>query len=136
MDAFEAWNEIDQLFQRDRALEFPECGSYEDDGAPDFSVLREYEETVRLLSIAILLRDRRSIIRIIYVLRSHRGRDGLFEQLIGGYVKDEMALDVCVIAEPYDILLQVFYEDGERATLDLLRKYLKLRRSRLSPRGA
>lgn len=80
---------------------------------------------MQLLSIAILLRDQRSVLRIIHVLRSHRGRDGLFEQLIDGYVEDGQALDACIIARPYDTLLQVFYEEDEEATLALLQKYLK-----------
>ena len=80
---------------------------------------------MQLLSIAILLRDQRSVLRIIHVLRNHRGRDGLFEQLIDAYVEDGQALDACIIARPYDTLLQVFYEEDEEATLALLQKYLK-----------
>jgi hypothetical protein len=125
VDSFEAWNDVDQPLQQEAALEFPEYGPYEYQGAPDFSILFEYENTLQLLSIAILLRDRRSIMRIIHVLRSHRGRDGLFEQLIGGYIEDEIELSSCVLGEPNDTLLQVFYEEDEQKTLDLLRQYLK-----------
>ncbi|MEO5934818.1 MAG: PoNe immunity protein domain-containing protein [Duganella sp.] len=125
VDAFEAWNDVDQILQQEAALEFPEYGPYKYRGAPDFSTLSDYEDTLQLLSVAILLRDLRSIKRMIRVLRSHRGEDGLFEELIGGYVEDEMTLSSCALGEPYDILLQVFYEEDEHKTLDLLDQYLK-----------
>ena len=124
VDAFEAWNDIHQTLQKEAALEFPEYGPYEYLAGPDFSILFDYENTLQLLSIAILLRDRRSIKRMIHILRSHRGQDGLFEELIGGYIEDEMTLSSCVLGAPYDILLQVFYEEDEQKTLDLLREYL------------
>ena len=125
VDKFEEWNAVDQLYQQDATLEFPEFGPYEYEGAPEFFVLSDYQDTLQLLSFAILLRDQRSVLRIIHVLRSHRGRDGLFEQLIDGYVEDGQALDACIIARPYDTLLQVYYEEDEEATLALLQKYLK-----------
>jgi hypothetical protein len=125
VDKFEEWNEVDQLYQRELALDFPEDGPYEYQGAPQFSTLSDYEDTLQLLSIAILLRDQRSVRRIIHVLRSHRGRDGLFEQLIGAYVEDSQDLDTCIISKPYNTLLQVFYEEDDNAALALLQKYLK-----------
>ena len=125
VDAFETWNDVEQTFQQEASLEFPEYGPYEYSAAPDFKTLGDYENTLQLLSIAILLRDRRSVMRIIHILRSHRGEDALVEQLIGGYIDDEMALDSCVLGEPYDTLLQVFYELDEQKTLGLLQTYLK-----------
>lgn len=74
VDAFEIWNEVDQTLQQEAAIEFPEYGPYEYRAAPDFSALSDYEDTLQLLSVAILLRDLRSIKRIIHVLRSHRER--------------------------------------------------------------
>ena len=126
VDAFEAWNNVDQNYQREAAIKSPDYGPYEYNAAPDFSILFDYENTVQLLSVAILLRDRRSIMRIIHILRRHRGQDGLFEQLIGGYVEDEMALPSCILGAPYDTLLQVFYEEDEQKKLGLLHTYLKL----------
>ena len=125
VDRFEGWNEIDQFCQQEAALEFPDYGPYEYNGAPDFSTLANYENTLQLLSIAILLRDQHSVLRIIHVLRSHRGQDGLFEQLIGAYVEDKQDLDSCILEKPYDTLLQVSYENNERETLKLVQKYLK-----------
>lgn len=125
VDKFEEWNQIDQLYQQETALELPEYGAYEYEGAPQFSILSDYEDTLQLLSIAILVRDQRSVRRIIDVLRSHRGQDGLFEQLIGAYVEDRQDLDTCIIGKPYDTLLQVFNEDDETGSLKLLQKYLK-----------
>lgn len=126
VDAFETWNEMDQFFQQKAADEFPEYGPYQYMGAPVFSVLSDYEDTLQLLSIAILLRDFHSIKRIIHVLRSHRGMDGLFEQLVGGYVDDEQALDTCVLGQPYDTLLQTFYEEDQHAAVEIVKEYLKL----------
>jgi hypothetical protein len=125
VDKFEEWNKVDQLYQQEAALDFPEDGPYEYEGAPQFSTLSDYEDTLQLLSIAILLRDQRSVLRIIHVLRGHRGRDGLFEQLIGAYVEDSQDLDTCIISKPYNTLLQVFYEEDDNAALALLQKYLK-----------
>lgn len=125
VDQFEEWNEVDQPYQQEAATKYPEFGPYEYEGAPQFSVLSDYEDTLQLLSIAILLRDQRSIMRIIHILRSHRGRDGLFEQLIGDYIDNELDLDICMLGKPYETLLQVFYEEDERKTFDLLKKYLK-----------
>jgi hypothetical protein len=125
VDAFEAWNDVDQTLQQEAALEFPEYGPYKYSAAPDFSTLSDYEDTLQILSVAILLRDLCSIKRIIHVLRSHRGQDGLFEELISGYVEDEMTLSSCALGEPYNTLLQVFYEEDEKKTRDLLQQYLK-----------
>ena len=125
VDAFEAWNEAHQFFQQEASNEFPEYGPYQYGGAPVFSILSDYEDTLQLLSIAILLRDLHSIKRIIHVLRSHRGADGLFEQLVGGYVDDEQALDSCLLGKPYDILLQAFYMEDECAALEIVKDYLE-----------
>ena len=124
VDTFEEWNNINQNFQKEAALEFPEYGPYEYRAAPDFSMLFDYKNTLQLLSVAILLRDLRFIKRIIYILRSHRGEDGLFEQLIGGYVEDEIELSSCALGHPYDILLKVFYEEDEEKILQLVQQYL------------
>ena len=126
VDAFETWNEMDQFFQQKAADQFPEYGPYQYTGAPVFSVLSDYEDTLQLLSIAILLRDFHSIRRIIHALRSHRGVDGLFEQLVGGYVDDEQALDNCVLGQPYDTLLQAFYEEDQHAAVELVKEYLNV----------
>lgn len=125
VDKFEEWNEVDQKYQQECALKLPEYGPYKYSGAPDFSTLSDYEDTLQLLSIAILARDQRSVQRIIHILRSHRGQDGLFEQLIGADIEDGQDLDTCIIGKPYSTLLQVFYEDDEKTTLKLLQKYLK-----------
>jgi len=125
VDKFEEWNTVDQVNQQEAALEFPDYGPYEYFGAPDFSILSDYQDTLQLLSIAILLRDQRSVLRIIHVLRSHRGHDSLFEQLISAYVDDSQDLHTCVLGKPYSTLAQVFFEEDEHATLALLHKYLK-----------
>lgn len=102
VDKFEEWNEADQFYQKDAAPEFPDHGPYEYNVAPDFSILAHYENTLQLPGIAILLCDQQSVLRISHVLRSHRGQDALFEQLIGAYVEDKQDLDTCILGEPYD----------------------------------
>lgn len=124
VDSFETWNKVHQIYQQEAAKDFPEYGPYEYAGAPDFSTIFDYENTLQLLSIAILLRDQDSVRRIVNALRSHRGQDGLFEQLISGHVEDEHALSSCVIGSPYTTLLNVYYEEDERASITLLKKYL------------
>ncbi|MCX7289623.1 PoNe immunity protein domain-containing protein [Janthinobacterium sp.] len=125
VDRFSEWNEADQYRQEKILSQYPEYGPYRYRAAPNFGDLSDYEDTLQLLSIAILLRDQRSVMRIIRIFRSHRGQDGLFEQLIGAYVDDEMTLDTCVLGQPYDTLLQTVYESDEDAAQTLIKKYLK-----------
>ncbi|MGK5059829.1 hypothetical protein ACQ4WY_23125 [Janthinobacterium sp. LB2P49] len=40
VDKFEEWNAVDQFCQQEAALEFPDYGPYEYNGAPDFSTLQ------------------------------------------------------------------------------------------------
>ncbi|MCA1858718.1 DUF1911 domain-containing protein [Janthinobacterium sp. HSC-3S05] len=125
VDRFSEWNEADQHQQKKMLSQYPEYGPYTYRAAPNFGDLSDYEDTLQLLSVAILLRDQRSVMRIIRIFRSHRGQDGLFEQLIGAYVDDEMALDTCILGQPYETLLQTVYESDEGAAQTLIKKYLK-----------
>jgi len=125
VDKFAEWNEVDQIHQKEILSEYPEYGPYKYRAAPNFGDLADYEDTLQLLSIAILLRDQRSVSRIIRILSSHRGQDGLFEELISAYVEDTIMIDTCVLGKPYDILLQTVYEDDENSARNLLKKYLK-----------
>lgn len=126
VDAFEKWNEVDQLYQQEAAKMFPEYGPYAYRGAPDFPILSDYIDTLQLLSIAIVLRDRHSVERIIHVLRSHRGEDGLFETLISAYVDDEQEIETCVLGEPFETLLQAYYtDDNADLSREAVEQYLK-----------
>ena len=124
VDRFSEWNEADQYRQEEILSQYPEYGPYRYRAAPNFGDLSDYEDTLQLLSVAILLRDQRSVMRIIRIFRSHRGQDGLFEQLIGAYVDDEMTLDTCILGQPYDTLLQTVFENDEYAAQTLIKKYL------------
>jgi hypothetical protein len=124
VDRFSEWNEVDQYRQEEILSQYPEYGPYRYRAAPNFGDLSDYEDTLQLLSVAILLRDQRSVMRIIRIFRSHRGQDGLFEQLIGAYVDDEMTLDTCILGQPYDTLLQTVFENDEYAAQTLIKKYL------------
>lgn len=129
VDKFEAWNDADQAYQKECSIKFPEYGQYTYHGAPDFSTTSDYIDTMQLLSIVILIRDQQSVIRIIHILRSHRGLDGLFEKLISSYVDNEIDIDIdidfCILGNPFDLLLQTFYDNNEKLTLDLLREYVR-----------
>lgn len=124
VDRFSEWNEADQYRQEKILSQYSEYGPYRYRAAPNFGDLSDYEDTLQLLSVAILLRDQRSVMRIIRIFRSHRGQDGLFEQLIGAYVDDETTLDTCILGQPYDTLLQTVYESDEDAAQTLIKKYL------------
>ena len=123
--AFETWNEVHQVYRQALAIEFPAFGKYRYIAAPDFSTLADYEDTLQLLSIAIMLRDERSVERIIHVLRSHRGEDGLFEELISPYVDDYQSIETCILGEPFETLLKAFNVESAGETLDLIKEYLK-----------
>ncbi|MCM2569347.1 PoNe immunity protein domain-containing protein [Janthinobacterium kumbetense] len=125
VDKFAEWNEVDQVHQKEILSKYPEYGPYRYRAAPNFGDLADYEDTLQLLSIAILLRDQRSVSRIIRILSSHRGQDGLFEELISAYMEDAIMIDTCLLGKPYDVLLQTVYEDDENSARNLLKKYLK-----------
>ncbi|WP_394781088.1 PoNe immunity protein domain-containing protein [Undibacterium sp.] len=125
VDAFEAWNDADQLWLKDLTEKYPEDGSYEYRAAPDFNALSDYEDTLQLLSVAILVRDERSVMRIIDVLRSHRNQDSLFECLISAYVDVEEVPDDTILGEPFDTLTQLFYAETPDESEALLEQYLK-----------
>ncbi|MFZ6648914.1 PoNe immunity protein domain-containing protein [Undibacterium sp. TJN25] len=125
VDAFEAWNEADQLWLKAARERYPEDGPYEYRGAPDFSTLADYEDTLQLLSAAILVRDERSVMRIIHVLRSHRNQDSLFECLASAYTDVEEIPDNCILGKPFDILSELFFAETADESEALLEKYLK-----------
>ncbi|MFZ6648913.1 PoNe immunity protein domain-containing protein [Undibacterium sp. TJN25] len=125
VNLFEEWNETDQLWMKAVRKKYPEDGPYEYRAAPDFNTLADYEDTLQLLSIAILLRDENSVLRIIDVLRSHRGLDALFECLISAYKDMEETEGTCVLGKPFDILSELFYADSPKQSKILLERYLK-----------
>ena len=126
VDAFENWNEAAQLRLIELYRRYPEYGAYNYYAPPHFNALADYEDVLQLLSIAILVRDLRSVERIAYVMRSHRGEDGLFDALIAPYDEWEgTEADECVITNPYNELLRAFYVEGDDETLETVKQYLK-----------
>lgn len=125
VDRFSEWNEVDQQHQKEMLSQYPEYGPYKYRAATNFGDFSDYADTLQLLCIAILLRDQRSVRRLIRILRSHRGQDGLFEQLIGAYVDDAMELDTCMFGKPYATLLQAVHADDEPAARMLIEKHLQ-----------
>ena len=123
VDRFEIWNDKFQGHMKNLAVEFPENGAYAYNGAPDFNVLSEYVDTLQMLSIAILLRDTKSVKRIAWILRSHRGTDALFEELLEPFVDDEVLCDYCIHGEPFDTLVESFFTEHDSAIIEKISSY-------------
>jgi len=124
VDLFVEWHHVYKAYAKRLETEFGKK-LHPDPAAPTFINLLDYEDTLQLLSIAIMLRDQISVRRIINCLTFYRGTDALFESLIAGYVNDAIDTDELFHEEPYQLLLDVYYEEDEGITLDRLQQYLK-----------
>ncbi|WP_394781091.1 PoNe immunity protein domain-containing protein [Undibacterium sp.] len=125
VDLFEAWNDADHLWLKTIKERYPEDEPYEYRAAPDFNTLADYEDTLQLLSVAILVRDERSVGRIMNVLRSHRNLDSLLECLAAAYTNVEEIPDTCILGKPFTILSQLFYAETPKESESLLKEYLQ-----------
>lgn len=83
VDAFVHWNELNVPYRLFLQKEFRDHGDTDlTVCAVDFDNQTEYENALQLLSVAIMIRDGRSIKRIIAAMASNRRQDALYEQLI------------------------------------------------------
>lgn len=121
---FAAWNAAYQDFQMALAEKYPQDGPYRYLAAPDFENLSDYENILQFLSIAILIRDHESAKVIGYTMRSHLGRDALFDELIEPYVEIEATADECALAAPYEMLAEAFREEDEEMVSKSIVGYL------------
>ncbi len=124
VNIFSDWFEVNKLLTKRLAIEFGEELD-PNAAAPDFYNLLDYEDTLQLLGIALLLRDEISVLRIIECLKFYRGSDGLFEQLIFDYVDDGKDSEQLFHDAPYRLLLQVFFEEDKTKGVEFLQEYLK-----------
>ncbi len=127
VDEFVHWNELSvpyRIYLRDK---------YEDRGETDLTVCSvdfdnqiEYENTLQLLSIAILIRDGHSIKRIISAMDSNRYSDALYEQLIVDFVNDPQDdMDEVIHERPYAKLVEAYFQESADATIPHVQSYLK-----------
>lgn len=124
VDAFLKWNDAYQFYVMELAQEFPEHGEYSYCAAPDFSILGDYEDTLQLTSIGVLVRDHKSVVKIASIMRSHRGEDGLFEELIDIYSADSHRTRECVLDTPFDIVAKTFVTENDNDVIQLITAYL------------
>ncbi|MGD7187617.1 hypothetical protein GO283_01657 [Ralstonia solanacearum] len=127
VDEFVRWNELNvpyRLYLKEK---------YKDRGytelticSVDFRNQVEYENALQLLSIAILIRDGRSIKRIIAAMTSNRYRDGLYEQLVYDFVNDPRDdMDEVLHERPYAVLLRAYFQESADGAIPHVESYLK-----------
>jgi hypothetical protein len=127
VDLFVEWFEVQKARNQLKLQKNPDIGIDPEAAAVDFYNQLEYQDTLQLVSIALLLRDQISILRIIDCLKFYRGEDVLLEQLILDYVPDPSDTDELFHYEPYHLLADLFFEDeeDEAEPISYLQQYLK-----------
>ncbi|MDP9880029.1 hypothetical protein J2W25_004290 [Variovorax boronicumulans] len=94
--------------------------------AVDFDNQIEYENALQLLSVAILLRDARSVKRLVKAMVFNRYADALYEQLIADFVNDPQEdMQAVLHDEPYSTLVEAYFEDDDAKAVALVKDYLK-----------
>jgi hypothetical protein len=125
VDEFVKWHEANKPFMV--MLHQKYGGPETPDGSPVFFDEQVwYQDALQLVSVAVILRDSRSVRRIVKAMSSNRGQDGLYEQIISTYVDDPMeSFNETVNGEPYDDLLEAFLEPDTAKALEWVELYLK-----------
>jgi len=132
VDAFVRWNDANVPFRIALKEEFAEHHkeyggtTHLDVCAVDFDNQIEYENALQLLSVAILLRDARSVKRIVKAMVFNRYADALYEQLIADFVSDPQEDMQAVLHDaPYSTLVEAYFEDDDAKAVTLVKDYLK-----------
>ncbi|MFS8930533.1 conserved hypothetical protein [Cupriavidus taiwanensis] len=127
VEEFCRWNELNIPYRLYLKEKFKDRGDTElTICSVDFFNQIEYENALQLLSIAILIRDGRSIKRIIAAMASNRYRDALYEQLIVDFVPDPQDdMDEVIFAEPYATLVEAYFQQDPTESIRLIKHYLK-----------
>ncbi|SPA01348.1 conserved hypothetical protein [Cupriavidus taiwanensis] len=117
-DEFVRWNELNIRFRIFLREKFKDRGDTDlAVSAVDFNNRVEYQEAIHLISIAILLHDRRSIRRIIAAMQN-RHEDALYEQLIADYVSGPQdGMDEVVFDKPYATLVEPYFQEEKGIAL-------------------
>ncbi|QOF78327.1 PoNe immunity protein domain-containing protein [Variovorax sp. 38R] len=132
VDEFVRWNDANapyrQYLKDKYAEEDKQQGitTHLDVCAVDFDNQIEYENALQLLSVAILLRDARSVKRIVKAMVFNRYADALYEQLIADFVDDPQE-DMQAVQHdaPYTTLVEAYFEDDDAKAVALVKDYLK-----------
>lgn len=126
VDLFEEWFNVKKAYVRRRNESDPDTPRDPNAPAPDFYNQIEYEETMQLLGVAIMLRDEKSVYRILDCLSYYRGEDQLFDEFARVYDEQDSVSDEYFHDEPpYDLLVDMMYEEDDEEALKLLTRYLK-----------
>ncbi|OEZ27463.1 hypothetical protein AO062_27625 [Variovorax boronicumulans] len=132
VDDFVRWNDANVPFRIALKEEFAEHhkkygGTTRlDVCAVDFDNQIWYEDALQLLSVAILLRDARSVKRIVKAMVFNRYADALYEQLIADFVNDPQEdMQVVLHDAPYSTLVEAYFEDDDAKAVALVKNYLK-----------
>jgi len=132
VDDFVRWNDANVPFRIALKEEFAEHNkkyggtTHLDVCAVDFDNQIEYENALQLLSVAILLRDARSVKRIVKAMVFNRYVDALYEQVIADFVDDPQEDMQAVLHDaPYSTLVEAYFEDDDAKAVALVKDYLK-----------
>lgn len=127
VDEFVRWNELNVPYRLFLKEKFKDRGDTDlTICAVDFDNMVEYERALQFLSVAILIRDGRSIKRIIAAMASNRHGDALYEQLILDYVNDpDEDIEEVLFDEPYSTLVEAYFQESREAAVPHIQFYLK-----------
>ncbi len=125
VDEFEEWYHCEIERRKERVKLYPEKGIEIEVSPVDFRNRIDYQDTLQLIGVALLLRDNRSMLRLVELLRSVRWGDELFDRLIADYVEeDDEPADGLIHEQPYQLLLDCWYEQGKPAKqIEMVKKY-------------
>ncbi|CAJ0887008.1 hypothetical protein R20233_03203 [Ralstonia sp. LMG 32965] len=127
VDEFVRWNELNVPYRLFLKEKFKERGETDlTVCAVDFDNMVEYERALQLVSVAILIRDGRSIRRIAAAMASNRHLDALYEQLVFDYVGDpDEDIETVLFEEPYATLVEAYFQEDRAAAIPHIQSYLK-----------
>lgn len=118
VDEYEAWHKVEIERRMERVKFYPNKGIEIDISPVDFNIQVDYQDTLQLLGAAILLRDERSVNRIIKLNDSNRSLDALFDAIAACCVEDDVyQAEELIHGQPYQRLLDCWYEETPEAKL-------------------
>lgn len=127
VDEFIEWHRINLLYRATLKEEFKDRQVEIDVSPVDFTNQLHYQDVLQLLGVAILIRDSQSVRRIIKAMDSNRYRDALYEYLVVDFVEDprDNFNEIIHNKPPYQLLVNIFFEEDDESALRLLNQYLK-----------
>ncbi|MDP9911446.1 hypothetical protein J2W27_003570 [Variovorax boronicumulans] len=132
VDEFVLWNDANVPYRKYLKDKYAEEDKQQgittrlDVSAVDFDNQIWFEDALQLVSVAILLRDARSVKRIVKAMVFNRYADALYEQLIADFVDDpQEEMQEVLHDEPYSTLVEAYFEDDDAKAVALVKDYLK-----------